>query len=84
MVLGLGGIFYVSLLLINAIAILNEERFLARGKFTCLPLSHRFGAVLNRPKPSTVQWAGRRINHKALTKDSVALVLNKTQASRPV
>lgn len=31
MVLGLGGIFYVSLLLVNAIAILNEERFLARG-----------------------------------------------------
>ncbi|KAN0064408.1 hypothetical protein ACQY0O_002606 [Thecaphora frezii] len=30
MVLGLGGIFYVTLLLINAIAILNEERFLAR------------------------------------------------------
>ncbi|CEL59883.1 Protein transport protein YOS1 OS=Saccharomyces cerevisiae (strain ATCC 204508 / S288c) GN=YOS1 PE=1 SV=1 [Rhizoctonia solani AG-1 IB] len=30
MVLGLGTIFYVSLLLINAIAILNEERFLAR------------------------------------------------------
>ncbi|CAE6506499.1 unnamed protein product [Rhizoctonia solani] len=28
--LGLGAIFYVSLLLINAIAILNEERFLAR------------------------------------------------------
>jgi hypothetical protein len=28
--LGLGGIFYVSLLLVNAIAILNEERFLAK------------------------------------------------------
>ncbi|CAE6531418.1 unnamed protein product [Rhizoctonia solani] len=28
--LGLGAIFYVSLLLINAIAILSEERFLAR------------------------------------------------------
>ncbi|CAE6505649.1 unnamed protein product [Rhizoctonia solani] len=28
--LGLGAIFYVSLLLINAIAILNEERFLTR------------------------------------------------------
>ncbi|KAJ1308997.1 hypothetical protein OPQ81_004679 [Rhizoctonia solani] len=28
--LGLGAIFYVSLLLINAIAVLNEERFLAR------------------------------------------------------
>ncbi|CAE6456109.1 unnamed protein product [Rhizoctonia solani] len=30
MVLGLGTIFYVSLLLINAVAVLNEERFLAR------------------------------------------------------
>ncbi|QRV72916.1 transporter protein YOS1 [Ceratobasidium sp. AG-Ba] len=28
--LGLGTILYVSLLLINAVAILNEERFLAR------------------------------------------------------
>ncbi|KDN37318.1 Yos1-like protein [Tilletiaria anomala UBC 951] len=30
MVLGLGGIVYAGLLLVNAIAILNEERFLAR------------------------------------------------------
>lgn len=28
--LGLGGILYVTLLLVNAIAILNEERFLAK------------------------------------------------------
>ncbi|KAF1355004.1 Yos1-like protein [Delphinella strobiligena] len=27
---GLGGLFYVSILLINAIAILSEDRFLAR------------------------------------------------------
>jgi Yos1-like len=33
MVLGLGGIFYTALLLVNAIAILNEERFLARGAY---------------------------------------------------
>lgn len=31
--LGLGSIFYVSLLLINAMAILNEERFLAISTF---------------------------------------------------
>ena len=31
--LGLGSIFYVSLLLINAMAILNEERFLARSRY---------------------------------------------------
>ncbi|KAH0048389.1 hypothetical protein KCU72_g8643, partial [Aureobasidium melanogenum] len=27
---GLGGLFYVSILLVNAIAILSEDRFLAR------------------------------------------------------
>lgn len=32
--LGLGTIFYTALLLINAIAILNEERFLNRGRYT--------------------------------------------------
>lgn len=30
--LGLGTIFYVALLLINAMAVLNEERFLARSE----------------------------------------------------
>jgi len=39
---GLGTMFYVALLLINAIAILNEERFLARSKqirgITCLSM----------------------------------------------
>lgn len=29
--LGLGTIFYTTLLFINAIAILNEERFLSKG-----------------------------------------------------
>lgn len=29
--LGLGTIFYVALLLVNSIAILNEERFLSRS-----------------------------------------------------
>ncbi|KAK3208284.1 hypothetical protein GRF29_77g273374 [Pseudopithomyces chartarum] len=31
---GLGGLFYVSVLLINAIAILSEDRFLARIGWT--------------------------------------------------
>lgn len=30
----LGTFLYVALLLVNAIAILNEERFLARGEFS--------------------------------------------------
>ncbi|GME48916.1 Protein transport protein [Neofusicoccum parvum] len=29
---GLGGLFYVSVLLVNAIAVLSEDRFLARSK----------------------------------------------------
>lgn len=29
----LGSLLYVSLLLVNSIAILNEERFLARGEY---------------------------------------------------
>lgn len=37
--LGLGTIFYVSLLLINAMAILNEERFLAISKVS--EITHR-------------------------------------------
>lgn len=34
--LGLGTIFYTTLLFINAIAILNEERFLSKGSFVFL------------------------------------------------
>jgi hypothetical protein len=32
--LGLGRILYVALLLVNAVAILNEERFLSRSQFS--------------------------------------------------
>ena len=31
--LGLGKLFYVGLLCINAVAVLNEDRFLAQSKF---------------------------------------------------
>ncbi|KAI9272538.1 Yos1-like protein [Sporodiniella umbellata] len=37
--LGLGHLFYVSLFLINAIAVLSEERFLARIGWTVQPES---------------------------------------------
>lgn len=48
MVFGLGHIFKVTLLLVNAIAILNEERFLARSTFPTLPLadSHQLDGPL--------------------------------------
>lgn len=36
----LGMIIQVSLLIVNAIAILNEERFLAKSKFSCKSLCH--------------------------------------------
>ncbi|PWN99201.1 hypothetical protein FA09DRAFT_337913, partial [Tilletiopsis washingtonensis] len=36
----LGNLLYISLLLLNAIAILNEERFLARVGWSQTPASH--------------------------------------------
>lgn len=38
--LTIGTILYVSLLLINAVAVLSEDRFLARSVF-CIPLPFR-------------------------------------------
>ena len=58
--LGLGSIFYVSLLLINAMAILNEERFLARS--ACPPVQFSFFAcitrIINIDQPS-VGWTAQ-------------------------
>ncbi|KAF8605361.1 Yos1-like protein [Ceratobasidium sp. AG-I] len=42
--LGLGTILYVALLLINAIAVLNEERFLARIGWSSLQPAQQFNA----------------------------------------
>ena len=41
----LGGIFYVCLLLVNALAVLNEERFLARST---LPICVIRGVLIPR------------------------------------
>ncbi|KAI9224258.1 Yos1-like protein [Blastocladiella britannica] len=40
---GLGGIFYFVLLLVNAVAILNEERFLARIGWSAQSVYGDFG-----------------------------------------
>ncbi|KAF1942575.1 Yos1-like protein [Clathrospora elynae] len=40
---GLGGLFYVAVLLINAIAILSEDRFLARIGWTASAVDPGFG-----------------------------------------
>ncbi|TPX47878.1 hypothetical protein SeLEV6574_g02388 [Synchytrium endobioticum] len=49
---GLGTVFYVSVLLINAIAVLHEERFLARIGFTAASTSHQPGGFGDPQQPS--------------------------------
>jgi hypothetical protein len=51
----LGTIFYVALLLVNAMAVLSEDRFLARSEHLCLPTF----LVLTCSKS-----AGLQANHK--------------------
>jgi len=60
--LGLGTIFYVALLLVNSIAILNEERFLSRSTSNLLifsrmvyesPLSQQLGSRRRRCRRQT-------------------------------
>lgn len=60
--LGLGTIFYVALLLVNSIAILNEERFLSRSTSILLifsrmvyesPLSQQLGCRRRRCRRQT-------------------------------
>lgn len=66
----LGGIFYIGLLLINAVAVLSEDRFLARS--ACLLSRHYFpltGALL------FVQLAGHPFNHQ------IALAFNQTMTT---
>ncbi|KAH8928503.1 Yos1-like protein [Atractiella rhizophila] len=41
MSLAIGSLFYVILLLINAVAVLSEERFLARIGWSSNPAAHR-------------------------------------------
>jgi hypothetical protein len=69
MALGFGTIIYVSLLLTNAIAILSEERFLARSEYQAFrtvqcgaqSLVQLAGQRLNRNQQHTIQMAlGRR------------------------
>jgi len=43
----LGGIFYIGLLLINAVAVLSEDRFLARIGWSSVPLPNNVGFQQN-------------------------------------
>jgi hypothetical protein len=55
--LGFGSIFYASLMVMNAIAILNEERFLAKGMvffLVCLWVSS-WGHLTHRHRDGTQQ-----------------------------
>ncbi|THX90150.1 hypothetical protein D6D05_00747 [Aureobasidium pullulans] len=47
----LGGLFYVSVLLVNAIAILSEDRFLARSTHP-----HHYGREFATDNIQTVGW----------------------------
>ena len=49
----LGGIFYIGLLLINAVAVLSEDRFLARSACLLVLATSRFRALTLR----TVGWS---------------------------
>ncbi len=52
----LGGIFYIGLLLINAVAVLSEDRFLARSAcLSAIPHRHTRRRVL--PSPFAVGWS---------------------------
>lgn len=50
---GLGSIFKIALLLINAMAVLNEERFLTRSKLYKHLLAH---FILNGEKKNLFSW----------------------------
>ncbi|KAL8765989.1 MAG: hypothetical protein Q9209_007078 [Squamulea sp. 1 TL-2023] len=45
MLFGLGNLFYVSILLVNAVAILSEDRFLARIGWGSTPTEPAFGGA---------------------------------------
>ncbi|KAL3232919.1 hypothetical protein RNJ44_04835 [Nakaseomyces bracarensis] len=42
MIFGLGRLFYVTLLLINSVAVLSEERFLSRSMLDSKPPSFKW------------------------------------------
>ncbi|SCU79960.1 LAFA_0B06700g1_1 [Lachancea sp. 'fantastica'] len=56
MIFGLGRLFYVVLLLINAVAVLSEERFLRRiGLGSNSSQSHAFGQQESSTKSKIIQ-----------------------------
>lgn len=67
MAFSLGTIIYVALLLTNAIAILSEERFLARSEFAFLPFqASRLGYTSSIFQTFHLQSAGQRSQRNRL------------------
>ncbi|CAL8575191.1 hypothetical protein XPA_001130 [Xanthoria parietina] len=58
MLFGLGNLFYVSILLVNAVAILSEDRFLARIGWGSAPTEPAFGG--SRDEAASVK--GKLVN----------------------
>ncbi|CAR21225.1 Yos1p [Lachancea thermotolerans CBS 6340] len=59
MIFGLGRLFYVILLLINAVAVLSEERFLSRiGLGSSASQAPAFGQQENSTRSKVVQLIG--------------------------
>lgn len=56
---GLGKLFYVAILLVNAVAILSEDRFLARIGWGNTPIEPAFGSAGSRDDASV---KGKLIN----------------------
>ena len=67
MILFLGGIFYIGLLLINAVAILSEDRFLARSACPCF--------MLHSHTPQTLPFCSRMVNRSATEQRRVSTKL---------
>jgi hypothetical protein len=65
----LGTIFQVAVLFINAIAILNEERFLARS--TCVSLGHEGWELMFRYQSACLHHhcssSNNKVTHKVMT-----------------
>ena len=68
MILFLGGIFYIGLLLINAVAILSEDRFLARSACP-------YFFMLHPHTPQTLPFCSRMVNRSATEQRRVSTKL---------
>ncbi|CAH7681254.1 Yos1-like protein [Phakopsora pachyrhizi] len=63
---GLGKIFYVSLLLINSVAILNEDRFLARIGWSSNSGNPNFGTTNQFHHDPSISPNGQSVKEKII------------------